>query len=187
MRIHFTHSKRGYGRVDRNPSSHADEMGALYSTTAVQDAPGTEPGAVVGQIHPQPGVVTQARATSCSCSASGISCGCSTHTGVRLFTCPQDWKVLARLHCCPHRATALLAEIFVLQLVEEQRKSGETAHRLGDIGGLPSPAMVPSVTVVDAVHTASLVACRPRAGRSVAGAIVFLPALAHSARMASDR
>jgi hypothetical protein len=33
------------------------------------------------------------------------------------------WKLLAKLHCCPQRATALLAAILVLQLIEEQRTS----------------------------------------------------------------
>ena len=36
----------------------------------------------------------------------------------------KTWKLLAKLHCCPRRATNLLAAILVLQLVEEQRRSG---------------------------------------------------------------
>ncbi|MGP4104760.1 IS5/IS1182 family transposase, partial [Nonomuraea sp. KM90] len=36
----------------------------------------------------------------------------------------KSWKVLTRLRCCPHRATALVQAILVLQLVEEGRYSG---------------------------------------------------------------
>jgi hypothetical protein len=36
----------------------------------------------------------------------------------------KTWKVIARLHCCPQRATAILAASFVLQLTEEQRQPG---------------------------------------------------------------
>ncbi|GAA0938416.1 IS5/IS1182 family transposase [Virgisporangium ochraceum] len=43
--------------------------------------------------------------------------------GERANATLKTWKVLARLHCCPQRATALLAAIFVLQLIEEQRQS----------------------------------------------------------------
>jgi hypothetical protein len=32
--------------------------------------------------------------------------------------------VLAKLHCCPQRATPLLAAILTLQLIEEQREPG---------------------------------------------------------------
>ncbi|MDF2704582.1 MAG: transposase, family [Nonomuraea muscovyensis] len=34
------------------------------------------------------------------------------------------WKVLTKLRCAPHRATALVQAILVLQLVEEGRYSG---------------------------------------------------------------
>ena len=44
--------------------------------------------------------------------------------GERANATLKTWKVLTRLHCCPQRATALLNAIFVLQLAEEQRKSG---------------------------------------------------------------
>ena len=43
--------------------------------------------------------------------------------GERAIATVKCWKVLAKLHCCPKRATALLAAILVLQLVEEQRWS----------------------------------------------------------------
>lgn len=43
--------------------------------------------------------------------------------GERAMATLKCWKVLAKLHCCPKRATALLAAILVLQLVEEQRWS----------------------------------------------------------------
>jgi hypothetical protein len=43
--------------------------------------------------------------------------------GERAIATVKCWKLLAKLHCCPKRATALLAAIFVLQLVEEQRWS----------------------------------------------------------------
>jgi hypothetical protein len=42
--------------------------------------------------------------------------------GERANATLKTWKVLTRLHCCPQRATAILAAIFVLQLAEEQRK-----------------------------------------------------------------
>ncbi|GAA1025721.1 hypothetical protein GCM10009557_00750 [Virgisporangium ochraceum] len=44
--------------------------------------------------------------------------------GERANATLKTWKVLARLHCCPQRATPLLAAIFVLQLIEEQRQPG---------------------------------------------------------------
>ena len=44
--------------------------------------------------------------------------------GERAIATLKSWKLLAKLHCCPKRATALLAAILVLQLVEEQRYSG---------------------------------------------------------------
>jgi hypothetical protein len=44
--------------------------------------------------------------------------------GERAIATIKCWKLLAKLHCCPKRATALLAAILVLQLVEEQRWSG---------------------------------------------------------------
>lgn len=43
--------------------------------------------------------------------------------GERANATVKCWKLLAKLHCCPKRATALLAAILVLQLVEEQRWS----------------------------------------------------------------
>jgi hypothetical protein len=43
--------------------------------------------------------------------------------GERAMATIKCWKLLTRLHCCPKRATALLAAILVLQLVEEQRWS----------------------------------------------------------------
>jgi hypothetical protein len=44
--------------------------------------------------------------------------------GERAIATLKTWKLLAKLHCCPRGATAILATIFVLQLVEEQRYSG---------------------------------------------------------------
>jgi hypothetical protein len=44
--------------------------------------------------------------------------------GERANATLKNWKLLTRLRCCPRRATALLAAILVLQLVEEQRNSG---------------------------------------------------------------
>jgi hypothetical protein len=41
--------------------------------------------------------------------------------GERAVATLKTWKVLVKLHCCPHRATALLQAILVLQLAEEQR------------------------------------------------------------------
>jgi hypothetical protein len=41
--------------------------------------------------------------------------------GERAIATVKCWKLLAKLHCCPKRATALLAAILVLQLIEEQR------------------------------------------------------------------
>lgn len=43
--------------------------------------------------------------------------------GERANATLKTWKILARLRCCPQRATALVAAIFVLQLAEEQRPS----------------------------------------------------------------
>lgn len=42
--------------------------------------------------------------------------------GERANATLKTWKVLTRLRCCPQRATPILAAIFVLQLVEEQRQ-----------------------------------------------------------------
>ncbi len=36
------------------------------------------------------------------------------------------WKLLAKLHCCPQRATQLLAAILVLQHIEQQRLGSST-------------------------------------------------------------
>jgi hypothetical protein len=44
--------------------------------------------------------------------------------GERAIATLKTWKLLAKLHCCPRRATNLLAAILVLQLVEEQRWPG---------------------------------------------------------------
>ena len=44
--------------------------------------------------------------------------------GERAVATLKTWKVLTKLHCCPQRATALLAAILALQLIEEQRTSG---------------------------------------------------------------
>lgn len=44
--------------------------------------------------------------------------------GERAIATLKTWKVLAKLHCRPQRATPLLAAILMLQLIEEQRESG---------------------------------------------------------------
>ena len=44
--------------------------------------------------------------------------------GERAVATLKTWKLLTKLHCCPRRATALLAAILVPHLVEEQRTSG---------------------------------------------------------------
>jgi Helix-turn-helix of DDE superfamily endonuclease len=44
--------------------------------------------------------------------------------GERAVATLKTWKVLAKLHCCPQQATAILQAILVLQLTEEQRPSG---------------------------------------------------------------
>jgi hypothetical protein len=44
--------------------------------------------------------------------------------GERAVATLKTWKVLAKLRCCPHRATALVQAIFVLQAIEEDRYSG---------------------------------------------------------------
>lgn len=41
--------------------------------------------------------------------------------GERAVATLKSWKVLTKLRCCPHRATALVQAILVLQLVEEGR------------------------------------------------------------------
>jgi len=41
--------------------------------------------------------------------------------GERAIATLKTWKLLAKLHCCPRRATALLAAVLVLQFVEENR------------------------------------------------------------------
>jgi DDE superfamily endonuclease len=43
--------------------------------------------------------------------------------GERATATLKTWKLLAKLHCCPQRATQLVAAILVLQHVEEQRTS----------------------------------------------------------------
>jgi len=43
--------------------------------------------------------------------------------GERAIATLETWKLLAKLHYCPHRATQLVAAILVLQHVEEQRTS----------------------------------------------------------------
>lgn len=42
--------------------------------------------------------------------------------GERAIATLKTWKVLSKLHCCPQRATSLLAAILLLQLIEEQRE-----------------------------------------------------------------
>lgn len=44
--------------------------------------------------------------------------------GERAIATLKGWKVLTKLHCCPQRATAILAALFVLQLTEEDREAG---------------------------------------------------------------
>jgi hypothetical protein len=44
--------------------------------------------------------------------------------GERAVATLKSWKVLTKLRCCPHRTTALVQAIVVLQLVEEGRYSG---------------------------------------------------------------
>jgi DDE superfamily endonuclease len=44
--------------------------------------------------------------------------------GERAIATLKTWKVLTKLHCCPQRATPLLAAILMLQLIEEQREPG---------------------------------------------------------------
>ena len=66
--------------------------------------------------HPRP-------ALSCNQKALNRSHAAIRALGERANATLKTWKVLARLHRCPQRATALLAAIFVLQLAEEQRKS----------------------------------------------------------------
>jgi hypothetical protein len=44
--------------------------------------------------------------------------------GERANATLKTWKLLTKLHCCPQRATPILAAIMFLQLVEEQRESG---------------------------------------------------------------
>jgi len=41
--------------------------------------------------------------------------------GERAVATLKSWKVLTRLRCCPHRATAIINAIRVLQAIEEQR------------------------------------------------------------------
>jgi DDE superfamily endonuclease len=41
--------------------------------------------------------------------------------GERAIATLKCWKLLAKLHCCPQRATQLLAAILILQHIEEQR------------------------------------------------------------------
>ncbi|MEV0828177.1 transposase family protein [Nonomuraea rubra] len=44
--------------------------------------------------------------------------------GERAVATLKTWKILARLRCCPHRATTIVQAILVLQLIEEDRYSG---------------------------------------------------------------
>jgi hypothetical protein len=46
----------------------------------------------------------------------------------------KTWKAPVKLHCCPQRAISVLAAILLLQLIEEQRESDESAERLPMIG-----------------------------------------------------
>ncbi len=41
--------------------------------------------------------------------------------GERAVATLKSWKILTRLRCCPHRATAIINAIRVLQTIEEQR------------------------------------------------------------------
>lgn len=59
--------------------------------------------------------------------------------GERAVATLKSWKVLTKLRCCPHRATALVQAILVLQFVEEgrllrmkkaHREHGTTHHQL---------------------------------------------------------
>ncbi len=44
--------------------------------------------------------------------------------GERAIATLKTWKLLTKLHCCPQRATDLLAAILSLQHIEEQHTSG---------------------------------------------------------------
>ncbi len=42
--------------------------------------------------------------------------------GERAMATLKTWKLLAKLRCCPHRATAIIAAIRILQAIEDQHK-----------------------------------------------------------------
>jgi hypothetical protein len=44
--------------------------------------------------------------------------------GERAIATLKTWKILAKLRCCPRRATAIVQAILVLHRVETSRKSG---------------------------------------------------------------
>ncbi|GAB3836179.1 transposase family protein [Dactylosporangium cerinum] len=44
--------------------------------------------------------------------------------GERAIATVKTWKILTKLHCCPQRATPILAAILFLQLIEERRDAG---------------------------------------------------------------
>ena len=44
--------------------------------------------------------------------------------GERAIATLKTWKVLTKLRCCPHRATAIVQAILVLHHVETNRYSG---------------------------------------------------------------
>lgn len=41
-------------------------------------------------------------------------------SGERAVATLKTWKILAKLRCCPHRASAIIAAIRVLQTIEDQ-------------------------------------------------------------------
>lgn len=59
--------------------------------------------------------------------------------GERAIATLKTWKILAKLRCCPRRATAIVQAILVLQAVENARYPGENSSLRAPIsGGVPT-------------------------------------------------
>src|SRR5262245_37248013 len=55
-------------------------------------------------------------------------------SGGRAVATLKTWRLLTKLRCCPHRATAIIAAIRVIQTIEEQPHRGRK-EALGPYAG----------------------------------------------------
>jgi hypothetical protein len=109
---HDLSAARGHGIID----ALADAGVMTFADKGYQSAGGTVR-TPVKRHHRRPPLSRSQKAVNRShAKIRGI--------GERAIATLKTWKLLAKLRCCPQRATAILAAILVPQLAEEQRYPG---------------------------------------------------------------